>query len=684
VRIQLGDLKGAVAAFESALVAVETLPIRTYVTAAALDLGRAYLASGDYARGEAALTRAKALADATGNPYLSGEADRLMGDLATRRGREADARAFYDRAIAAGRRLGTSALLREALVQKARLLLNRGDAAGADTLLAEALRIVEEVRGEQAGDAIRVGFLSDKKDIALLRAQTLHALGHDSDAFVVAEESRARALLDLLSGTLPEPSQNIDSTLHEKETRLAARLGTLQEDIARQVAQETWDEARLDSLEHLRLATARAFREVTEEIAVRDPVYAALASARPPLSVAEIRSRVLSPGQVLLEYLVGDSTTMLFLLRRDALRAYSLSFGERDLAPEVAAFRAAIGAGSDDAKVLARTLYSRLVEPAAADLPENARLLVVPDGSLFQLPFAALRDNAHFLVERHAFAYTPSASVLDPLLDTRNKQNKRTKKSMFLAVGNPSSYRSRELLAEARDGTRWRFGELPYAEEEARRIAALFPSSTLLLGSYATEEEVKRVIGGASQVHFATHAIASEEEPLLSGLVLAEDEDPAEDGFLQVHEILKLRMHADLVALSACNTGLGDFAGGEGVLGLTRSFLYAGASAVLISLWEVADRSTLEIMDTFYHRAIATDRVFDESLRDAQLDLLKEGASIREWAPFAIVGHARPNAPSGRRAPIVLAFFFATLVAIVGWILSKRRTTAPEHSVQDS
>lgn len=670
VKLELDDLTGATAAFESALIAVQGLPIRVYVSGAALDLGRAYLARGDLARAETALSQAKAMADSSRNPYLSSEAERLMGDLAARQDDEALALTRYDNAIAVARRLRTPALLRQALVQKARLMLGRGDPAGADTLLAEALRIVETVRSEQAGDEIRVGFLTDKKDIALLRAQTLQALGRDSEAFIVAEDARARALLDLLSGSLPEPSPSVDSNLHEKETRLAAYLGTLQEEITRQVAEDTWDEARLDSLEGLRLETARAYREVIEEIAIRDPAYAALASPRPPLSVAEIRSRVLSSDQVLLEYLVGDSTTMLFLVRHDALHAVPLSWGERELAPEVAAFRAAIAANTEDARVLARRLYSRVVEPVAADIPENARLLVVPDGSLFQLPFAALRDEAHFLVEGHALAYAPSASVLDPQLDTRRKRNK---KPLLLAVGNPASYRSRELLSEARDGMRWRFGELPYAEEEARRIAALFPNSTLLLGRKATEETVKRVIGEASQVHFATHAIASEVEPMLSGLVLAEDEDPLEDGFLQVHEILKLPIHADLVVLSACNTGLGHFAGGEGVLGLTRSFLYAGASAVLISLWEVADRSTLQIMDTFYHQAAKEDHLIDGSLRDAQLALLQQGASIREWAPFAIVGHTSSPA-SGRPVPIVWAFILLLLVAIVaGWILRKHR-----------
>ena len=675
VKMELGDLKGATAAFESALLSVKDLPVRVYVSGAALDLGRAYLACGDLARAETALTQAKGMADSSRNPYLSSEAERLMGDLAARQGHEYQALTRYDNAIEVARRLRTPALLRQALVQKARLLLGRSDPAGADTLLAEALQIVETVRGEQAGEAIRVGFLTDKKDIALLRAMSLHALGRDGDAFIVAEEARARALLDLLSGSLPEPSQNVDSTLHEKETRLAARLGTLQEDITRQVAQDGWDEARLDSLEGLRLETARAYREVIEEIAVRDPAYAALASPRASLRVAEIRSRVLSSDQVLLEYLVGDSTSMLFLLRPDALRAFSLSWGERELGPEVAAFRAAIATNTEDAQVLAQKLYSRVLEPATADLPEGTRLLVVPDGSLFQLPFAALRNGAHFLVERHALAYAPSASVLDPQLDTRNK---RTKKSLFLAIGNPASYRTRELLAEARDGTRWRFGELPYAEEEARRIAALFPKSTLLLGREATEEEVKRIIGEARQVHFATHAIASEEEPMLSGLVLAEDENPAEDGFLQVHEILKLPLHADLVALSACNTGLGHFAGGEGVLGLTRSFLYAGARSVLISLWEVADRSTLEIMSAFYQHAGGDKPLYDGSLREAQVELMRKGAPIREWAPFAIVGQTRPA--DYHRSPTLIIWGVPLLLAgamLAVWMLRKTRTAAP-------
>jgi CHAT domain-containing protein len=260
-------------------------------------------------------------------------------------------------------------------------------------------------------------------------------------------------------------------------------------------------------------------------------------------------------------------------------------------------------------------------------------LLIVGDGPLFYLPFAALHDGERFLVERFAMACAPSASVLDPALVRR----RRAGGASLLAVGNPASFRTAELMAGVREPERWRFPALPYAEEEARRVASLFPRPTVLTGNEATEETIKSLMPAARYIHFATHGLFDEREPLLSGLALAQDDDPAEDGLLQVHEILRLPLAAEVVTLSACNTGLGRLMHGEGVLGLSRAFLHAGARSLLLSLWEVPDRSTARLMERCYIVHREDRRPLDLALQQAQREAMATG-SPREWAAFVVMG----------------------------------------------
>jgi CHAT domain-containing protein len=175
-------------------------------------------------------------------------------------------------------------------------------------------------------------------------------------------------------------------------------------------------------------------------------------------------------------------------------------------------------------------------------------------------------------------------------------------------------------------------------------IAKLYKSEEVAsyFGTAATEEAVKgnKHLNTARRIHFATHGLISEQQPQYSGLVLTLDDDPAEDGLLQVYEIFNLRLNADLVVLSACRTGLGKEVKGEGVIGLTRAFMYAGARSVVVSLWRVADRPTADFMARFYRR-LDQDRNKAEALRQAKLEMIQAGGRFSHplfWAPFILTG----------------------------------------------
>ncbi len=705
VHAELGNLDDALRMFEAAAERAQSFENR-FVTALTLcDLGWVHVLRHEPARSEPYLRRALAVADTLGNPILIGLVERTWAQAASQLGDHERAMALFDQSISRGRSFHSHWLLQETLIDKARYLREKGDLAAAEALVGEAIEIIESVRRRQRGDEIRVGFLTDKKSVYADMIGIQYEIGmQDEDpapahraAFQVAEKSRARSLLDILSVSRADPGRGVDRALQDKERQLAAQISALQAELSR-VASEEWPASQVDSLEALLDDTATKYRAVQEEIGARSPMYGALSGQRSPLTMEEVIGRVLAADQMLLEYVIGDEESYLFLAGRDRFRLVHLPVGADSLRAQVAAFRETLiaghgsetsvelvhGAGSDGETgrfkpEAGRALHSLLIGPVADELPENTRLLVVPDGPLFYLPFGALHDGRSFLIERHAIGYAPSASVLDPAL----RQSQRGGESSCLAIGNPASYRSQVLLSDVRDSERWRFGELPHAEEEVRRVARYFERSTVLTGAEATEETLKTSIGRASYVHFATHGLLDEKEPILSGLALAQDEDPAEDGLLQTHEILKLRLSADLVALSACNTGLGRIAGGEGILGLTRAFMYAGARSVLISLWEVSDRSTADLIDAFYHAHVEEGLPLDVALQRAQIAQIRTGGSTREWAPFVLMG----NMDIGRRAPgggtsgaLLIGLTFA--VAIVGVlvaVITARRLRRGSH-----
>ncbi len=728
LEVELGRPAEALALFReaAALMAVTHDPAGR--AGALVDVALAHLRLGE---GEAAVSElriAASIADTLDNPVLCNTVEHALGRALLACDERDRAAACFDRILQRCRRLPPALYNWQAALGRALVAVRNGRLARADSYLVRAIDHVETVRGSMAGESFRLGYMEDKRELYVRRVAGLVMRAADAPdpepllatALRVAEQARGRMLLDLLGS----PAGDVDSTSERRYLTQLARLNRAQSDLARAAAAEAWDARRVDSLSAHLEAVRRDFLTSRDMLAASGRTHGGRSVRHAPLDAGAIRARVLAPDQLLIEYVVDREATYLLRLDHETLRAAILPVGADSLAARIARLREAMqsgSAGTGEDESGPRELYNLLLRPALGDSATVERLLIVPDGPLFYLPFAALHDGGRAVGERYGLCCPPSASAIDPALteapaidpalteagaiDPSLADGGARGAIRMLAVGNPASYRSQALAEDAgrtaEDAVRaaedalraaedvmraprdWSFGELPYAAEEARRVAGHFSSAQVLLGPQATEEAIKAHAPRASHLHFATHGLLDEVEPLMSALVLAQDEDPAEDGLLQVHEILDMDLHAELVVLSACNTARGRLTGGEGLLGLSHAFLCAGARTLLISLWEIPDRSTADLMDRFYTH-LAGGRPADLALRDARRDMRALGAPPRSWAAFLVSGRvatAAGTAPAGARGRALtigvlsgVALLGAAAAALV--LRGRRRRTA--------
>ena len=363
----------------------------------------------------------------------------------------------------------------------------------------------------------------------------------------------------------------------------------------------------------------------------------------------------------MLEYVLGEQRSSVWAISESSLRMVTLP-KRKDIEKEVALFRAiaahppASGQALDAYQAVARRLFDILLRPLSSSLARTQKLVIVPDGILHYLPFDALirkgsAERPSYLIEEFSIVYAPSASVFCRLAADPSKGQGRTQE--LLAYGDPVFGRGTAVAGTMSLGDIVRSSyerggitlpPLPNTRAEVLRIAKLFPPErrTIHLGASATEASIKlEKLTGYKRLHFATHAVIDDQAPGRSGIVLSLVNSGKEDGILRANEIFNLEMDADLVVLSACQTGLGKLVKGEGMIGLTRAFLYAGSARVLVSLWEVNDRATADFMTLFYEK-MKDGMSPGAALRSAKLAMIHSGAPAYQhpyfWTPFVLVG----------------------------------------------
>jgi len=631
-------------------------------------MGRARLALGEPREAIELLEQAVAIFQETGNAL--GEINALV-DL----GRAAQALPDPQRAAELFYRARDLSRQRKTLVAEAsaqsavaRLERDRGNFPEAAVAIEDALRIVESIRPKVATQRQRVSFFASRReyyDFYIDLQMRLHerdpAGGHLAAALAESEKARARGLLDLLAEGRLDVRRGISADLKQREEEIENRISLLQgdllDDLSRGGKQASRIEAELDRAEEER-------ERIEWQIQREHPHYAAFRNPA-PLAPERIQA-MLNDRTALLEYTVGKESSYLFVVTQDRVEGFRLP-PAGDLNEFVEALR---GTLQDPGRRLraryveaAYRLYEILVKPAERMLRGKPHLIVSPDGPLLLLSFEALltsladRGSGYgglpYLIREKSLTYVPSASVFAELgASSGGTVPAGSGAGLFVGFADPAYDRASAPAGPAAAGPLARTLQdaglpspqrLPHSRGELQEIAGLFPAAQVrqYLDAEASEENVKQnpTLREARWIHFAVHGFVDEARPEYSGLVLSLDDDPKENGLLQVYEIFNLDLTADLVVLSACETALGKNVRGEGLLGVSRALLYAGAASVVVSLWQVADTSTSELMVRFYrHLRASGDKA--EALRLSKLELIQEGRYDRPyyWAPFILIG----------------------------------------------
>jgi len=619
--------------------------------AGALDRqGTALRKLGRNAEARASYLRALAIFQRIGDQVSEAHTRTNLGGLELARGDPEEARRLLAEALAIFRHAGERAGESQALLGLARVERRQGELEPAALHAESALRLVEELRREARIETLRTSYFAFQQDLYELAVELrmqLHernpAAGFAARALEIHERAIARTLLESLgnppSAAVGEPgaalSHRLNQLEEERRSRLAEgasgpRLAALEKELRGLLAERS----------RLRAASLPGAGQVPE-----------------PLAAREIQREVLDEGTLLLEYALGDERSFLWLVDRNRVVPHVLP-GRAEIERQARWTHDLLSRSQRrgirrQASLAAAALSEMVLGPVAAELGDR-RLLIVADGALQAVPFAALpvpagggpRAAGEPLLVHHEIVHLPSASALAFL--RRRLAGRPPAPDGILVVADPVFRADDPRVGRAQQGGG--YPRLAGSREEAAAILRLVPSGqgSGLFGFAAGREALLgEPLSRFRLLHFATHSLLDEAHPELSGiaLTLVDEQGRARDGFLRAHEIADQELRADLVVLSACRTALGKEVRGEGLMGLPHSFLGAGAARVVVSLWNVDDAATAELMARFYRALLRDGAPPGLALRAAQLSVSREERwrAPYYWGGFVLQGEWRSS-----------------------------------------
>lgn len=692
-----GDLPKALNYHNQSLVLRRKVSDQYGESYALTNIGAVYDQLGDLPKALDYFEQALKIRRTIGDRY--GEATSLhkIGSICSRL-RKADlALEYYNQALELSRTLRYQTRETEVLLSIARHDRERGNIVQATRQVEAALDIIESTRTKVSSQALRSSYLASKQafyelyvDLLMQMHRSQPSGGYAAAALNASERARARSLLDILTESRADIREGVEPSLLERERLLQQQLNVKSERLTRLLGGKHTEEQKIIASNELQ-SVLTDYRDIQEKIRATSPHYAALTQPQ-PLSLNEIQ-QLLDEDTVLLEYALGEERSYLWAVTTTTIKSFELP---RRAEIETAARRVyeLLAAQADDLDPGALTNLSQILLSPAADQLVKKRLLIVSEGTLQYIPFAALavpemravsdrrvsasprsRATSTPLIQRHEIVSLPSASVLgvlrrefgdrrsapkalavvaDPVFDKNDQRVRATVKVQHeeaphqIEKDGEMRARPSDLQRATRESGLTSFDRLMLSRREADLIAALASSGQPLKAldfaasrATATNPEISQY----RILHFATHSLLNNQQPELSGIVLSlvDEQGRPQDGFLRLYEIYNLKLQADLVVLSACQTALGKEIRGEGLVGLTRGFMYAGTPRVVASLWKVSDEATAELMKRFYQKMLRDGLRPAAALRAAQLSMLKEKQwrAAYYWAGFVLQGEWR-------------------------------------------
>ena len=653
--------------------------------------GGVYLRAGDYQKALEAFE--KAVTGYRKVDLLQGEYINLLGlgQVYNALKQYEKALSTYDRVLALQRMFGDRTGEADTLYQVAITQRDKGNLNEARTQIEAAINIVEDIRTRVTSQELRTSYFASVQnyyqfyiDVLMQLHKKEPSIGYDALALHASERARARSLLELLTEANANIRQGVEPKLLQRERTLQQKLDAVEKRRI-ELLNGQYTNKQLQALEKDTAELLEEYRQVQQQIRRTSPRYGALTQPQ-PLTLAEIQEQVLDDDTMLLEYSLGEERSYLWAVTKTSITSYELpkradiealaqSFYQQTGKQNLPQRRGlGVAPGTDTVEVTAQ-LSQILLSPVAAQLGQK-RLLIVSDGALQFLPFAALpapdtlaNGNTPVpLIVKHEIVNLPSASTLavirqdtsgrkpapktvavlaDPVFsanDERLKTSVATQPAVPLQSATPTDVDTLALKRAAFEISAT-FDRLPYTRAEADSILKLAPTAEAMpafdfAASFATATNPQ--LSQYRIVHFATHGILDSVNPELSGIVLSlvDDKGKTQNGFLRLRHIFNLNLPAELVVLSACETGLGQEVKGEGLVGLTRGFMYAGAPRVLVSLWSVNDKGTSELMTRFYKKMLQEGQKPAAALRAAQIEMLQtpQWKEPYYWAAFTLQG----------------------------------------------
>lgn len=644
VREELGDKLGVVEAFNF--------------------IGSVYLLKGDYSQALAYEQKALKPAEELGNNELLSEILYNIGESYLRLGQFQAATEYAERAASLTAQFGIPDILWKAktIAGKAHLSLNQPQLARQHFL--ESIVTIEKLRRQVAGgEQERQRFFENKID-PYQEMVHLSLAEHDvNQALSYAERAKGRVLLDVLSSGRANVTKAMTSDELKRDRELSTAIASLNTQLVRFKTQSKRSEAQVAEVQAQLDKTRLEYEAFQATLYAAHPELKVQRGQTQPLTLGDAAALVPNDQTAILEYVVTEDKSYLFVLRKASkdsrdkavdLTVHTLNIKSTQLVQMAESFRQSVAERDLTVKRPARRLYDLLIKPAEGQLRGVRKLCIVPDGTLWNVPFQALHQGDRgYLLEQYAIVYAPSLNVLREMERRANAVRMRhptvareNDQSTLLAMGNPAL--SNETVTKVRfTGRDEPLGPLPEAEKEVSALGQLYgPGSKVLIGQQARESTMKAEASKYKVLHFATHAILDDSNPLYSHIILSRAKDDMnEDGLLEAWELLKLDLNAELAVLSACETARGRIAAGEGIIGMSWALFVAGIPAAVVSQWKVDSARSSELMIEFHRNLLRkpeagkTRPTKSEALRQAALRVFRSSYNHPAyWAGFILVG----------------------------------------------